>query len=322
MTDLTRRDALMLTAVIAATTSTVQAAAPPAPAPPPGTLPDNPSLLIPPTTMVASSSVPITVKIPEAAFTQNGLLPNSVIIDVRIVDADSNTYPDGSRIFKTTLQGFALWPVGTKSPVPDIVMMTRLKIPGDPSATSDSKSTQPVKKKVVAIITMTYVDAAKNKTTVAVNAPQVITVKNEDCALSDVSLLRLSLQPQVASVSAGVTVRAVVPPAPAPAANPGAARVPSHKLKTVTCSSSDLSAAPAAAPPALPPPAAKPDPHFQMDVADDTHLSDEVFVGFNLYPTAGSLFVVDWSYEPIDKAKDVSFDLKASTYAAVVPAKV
>jgi hypothetical protein len=320
MTDLTRRDALMLTAVIAATTSTVLADPAPAPAQP---LTRNDDLLIPPVNTVASSSIPITVKIKESVFAAGGATLTNLAIAMTLSDGQNGA---PTSILTTTLQGLALPPAGAKSPISDIVLMTRLKIPSDPKAAAPvvpappppagaapvAPTANPAASKtmqVTAAISFSYSDATKNNT---VNASQQITVNVEDCALSDVSLLRLSLQPALVPPNAAMMVRAVVPPAPAPVPATGAPRVPTHKLKTIVGSSAKL---PAAGP--APAPAAQPD--FQMVVTDDKYLSDEVFVGFNLYPPDSNQFVMDWSYEPVDKG--ATFDLKASAYAAVIPAK-
>jgi hypothetical protein len=316
MTDITRRDALMLTAAIAATTSAVQTAQ--AQAPTQVQVTPNNSLIVAPTTTVANSSIPITISIPPSVFAPDGIVPTTVTIAMTIADvAPSST---ATAIFTATLQTSALPPPKPNNPIPNIVVMTRLKIPPPPAPPADDKAAKPpagdaaakaatppppsvLQRNIAAKIKLQY-----NGKMSTIDASQPITAKIEDCALSDVSLLRLSFQPQAVSSNAGLMVRAVVPPAPAPLPASGAARTPSHKLAHVTCASAVAAVAPAAgAPPA---------PHFSMDVASDMYLSDEAFVGFSLYPTASGSFVMDWSYEASD-GKSKNFDLSASAYAVV-----
>jgi hypothetical protein len=315
MTDLTRRDALMLTAVIAAATSTVQVAqaqTPPA-APPP--TPNN-GLLIPPVNTIASSSIPITVNIPENVFSKGGETPTKLTIAMTMSDGVN---PDFT-VFTTTLQGLALPAVGAKSPISPIVLMTRLKIPSDqksavpavpapaPASPIAAAPDQAKKIQVTAAIAFTYGDSKKNST---ITASQPITVKVEDCALSDVSLLRLSLQPVVGPANAALTIRAVVPPISVPKGK-------TRQLATITCS--NVAAAPAAPAPVAPA-AAKPaparadlTPYFNLDVGADkgAHLSDEVFVGFTLYPDSSGPIVMNWAYQGT-----VNDSLAASAYTVV-----
>jgi hypothetical protein len=174
--------------------------------------------------------------------------------------------------------------------------MTRLKIGMDKNATS-----QGVQTTVVATITMTYAGGPK-----IVKASQNVTITNEDCAASDIAVMRLSIQPPTVSPNASAMVRAIVPPvatvkqpAATTANQPGASatstpataasatperKIPTHDLTKILCTKdSDTKSE---------------NPFLIANSVSDRYLSPEVFVGFSIFVAETQQIRMEWSYDP------------------------
>jgi hypothetical protein len=290
MTDLTRRDALMLTAVIAATTSaTVAEAQAPASN---GNLPDDNTLLTVPSGAVANSSIPISLKIPATTFAPAPDNTGPSKVEVVLTISDVSNPPKTHPAFSATLQDMALPAFNNnQASTPAITLMTRLKMGIDKNATNQSPQTT-----IVATVTMTYASGPKQ-----VKATQYVTIKNEDCATSDMSVLRLSLQPPATTPKANVMVRAIVPPVPTTPTP--STPVPTHKLTNVSCM---IDPAPAGMKPFL-----------VLANVDDTYLSTEVFVGFSIFPSASQKINMAWTYDRISPTTPADYTLNASGLAVV-----
>jgi hypothetical protein len=218
-----------------------------------------------------------------------------------------------------------------KDTLPDIVVMTRLKILNDPTKPPPAPAPDGTNQKataaapqftadLVAAIEPQYGNNNKGET---LNAKKTITIKGEDCAAANVALLRLSLQPPSVKKGNGVLVRAVVPPAAPPASSESS--VGTAAPAPAPAGSVPLVSAPAAgAPAAGAPPAAAPrrqlntiecriadQAPFLMSGIKDSSLADEVFVSFNLYPADNMLMSMTWRYDPPET------NLSASAYIAV-----
>jgi hypothetical protein len=291
MTDLTRRDALMLTAAIAATTSaTVAEAQAPVNN---NNLPDDNTLLTVPSGAVANSSIPISLKIPATTFAPapDNTVPSKVQVVLTISDVSNP--PTTHSVFNATLQDMALPPFNNnQASTPAIALMTRLKMGIDKNAANQSPQAT-----IVATVTMTYASGSKQ-----VKATQSVTIKNEDCATSDMSVLRLSLQPAATSPKTNVMVRAIVPPVP----TTPPPSTPTHKLTNVSCM---IDPAPDGTKPFL-----------LLENVDDTYLSTEAFVGFSIFPSASQKINMAWTYVPnpaITGSTFSGYTLNASGLAVV-----
>src|SRR5262249_42071796 len=173
--------------------------------------------------------IPLTVKIPvsKVNLTADNKLKNArVKVSLKHPDqANSATIP----IFTATLADKAL----PTDQSPDIAVMTRLKIPSDPwnsaaqtPAASDTQGQTPraFKTKLLASITFEYTNGNS-----AYTAAQTLTVQPEDCPPSNVSLLRLALQPLPVVRGKALLVKAVAPPVAAVYAGNAAPAPPRNK---------------------------------------------------------------------------------------------
>jgi hypothetical protein len=103
MTDLTRSDALMLTAAIAATSSVTVAEAQ---APDNNKLPDDPTLLTVPFGPIANSSIPISLTVPASTFAKDNVVPSAIQVELTIADVSSQ--PTDHRVLTAILGDWAL----------------------------------------------------------------------------------------------------------------------------------------------------------------------------------------------------------------------
>jgi hypothetical protein len=311
MTALTRRDALLLTAAASAASAGLQPAAAADPPPAPKTTEDA-SILEVPSGVADGSSIPITVNIPakDIALAAGDSLKQVTIELVVQKDAkdENNTAPtDKISIFSATLTDTAL----TTDPTANIAVMTRLKIaasPWSPPATGQTPAppTQ-FTATLQAKIDIQYKTASETKFT----AHQALSILPQDCAPTNAALLRLALQPPNFKKNSAVVVKAVVPPVIVPNAAPHAAAAGAgtpvagtpapppaqpRTLKTIACRTPDSTP-------------------FTMTVNDSSHLADEVFVSFNLYPPGDTLVTMAWTYIP----DSPNTNLTASIYATMMP---
>jgi hypothetical protein len=295
MTQLTRRDALLLTTAAAAVSSTVPSAMAQAQQPT-----DDASLFEVPNGTVNGSSIPITVRIPPTKLTQGTAL-KQVTVELSLQNpTDKKT----STIFTATLTDKALPPSNISS---DIVLMTRLKIAADPwkapapapqAGTPPTQAVPSFQATLLANIAVDYANASKS----AFTATKGLMVQPEDCPPSKVSLLRLAIAPLTVSSGKALLVKAVAPPVAAVDAGK-----PARPLKGIDCQLQMPAAAPpTAAPPAGGQPAAPgaapaqppaPLSPFTM-TTNGLYLTDEAFVSFNIYPTEDTILAMHWKYDP------------------------
>jgi hypothetical protein len=328
MTDMTRRDALMLTAAVAAVTSpSAFAQAQPANT---ATGDEINKQLIVPTAPAANSSIPVSIKIPATSYAPDGGNPTSLNIVLKISDKpdDSNKW---QTVFTATLKDMAIPPISKNGEKrPDIVLMTRLRIP--PGSDKDQLGKDQSGAIRVSIKT-NYTTKDKDGKDVAKTAEfqpqQTITTRNEDCAPPEVANLRLSLQPAAVTPNNSIIIRAIVPPVtmqkkpgavqpqaanqpPPGGATPGTPvpLVPTHHLSTITCTANNQ----------------------VLEVKDisDAYLSAEVFVGIGIFPGGSGALKMEWAYlvnadaipnppPPPPYAPPSAYTLTAVAYAVVVP---
>jgi hypothetical protein len=329
MTDVTRRDALMLTAAVAAVTSPSAFAQ--AQSAITASADEINKLLIVPTAPVANSSIPVSIKIPATSYAPDGGNPTSLEIVLKISDK-----PDDPNKWKTvltaTLKDMAIPPASKNGDKrPDIVMMTRLRIP--PGSDKDQLGAKDQSGAIRASVKTNYTTKDKDGKDIAKTAEfqpqQTITTRNEDCAPPEVANLRLSLQPAAVTPNSSIIIRAIVPPVamqkkpgavqpqaanPAP---PGGATpatpvtlVPTHHLSTITCTANNK----------------------VLEVKDisDAYLSAEVFVGLGIFPGNSGALKMEWAYlvnadalpkppPPPPYTPPSTYTLTAVAYAVVVP---
>jgi hypothetical protein len=294
MTELTRRDALLLTTAAVAVSSTIPSVTAQAQQPT-----DDASLLEVPNGTVNSSSIPITVRIPTTKLTQGTAL-KQVTVELSLQNpTDKKT----STIFTATLTDKALPPSNLSS---DIVLMTRLKIAADPwkapapaaaqapeAGNPPTQAAPSFQTNLFANITVEYANGPKS----AFAATKGLTVQPEDCPPSKVSLLRLAVAPLTVSSGKALLVKAVAPPVAAVDAGK-----PPRPLKGIDCQLQK----PAAAPPAGDQPAAAgaapaqpPAPLLPFTMATNgSYLTDDAFVSFSIYPTEDAILTMQWKYDP------------------------
>ncbi len=258
MTTLTRRDALLLTAAVAAASPALQSAEAANP---------DPSILDVPSGPVAGSSIPITIRIPQAKFDPKQFPSVRITLQIQHSTDDTNAGYDPIPVFDATFTDKA---IGGS----EIDLMTRLKIPfreylNDQTKAPPTVNPAPPQFKANLVVRTTLLDKDGKETGFDVSPPQTITINKEDCAASNISLLRLALQPsRVLKPKEQLTVKAVVPPSQ------------SRTLTTIMCQRSTDKATP-----------------FQMNVTKGAFLADEVFVSFNLYPEKTDLLTMTWTYQ-------------------------
>jgi hypothetical protein len=319
MTALTRRDALLLTAAASAASTALQPAAAADPPPAPKTTEDA-SILEVPSGVADGSLIPITVNIPakDIALAAGDSLKQVTIELVVQKDAKDENNPgptDKISIFSATLTDTAL----PTDPTANIAVMTRLKIAATPGAPPATGQTQAPPTQFTATlqakIDIQYKTASETKFT----AHQTLSILPQDCAPTNAALLRLALQPPNFKKNSAVVVKAVVPPvivtkaappAPAPGAAAGtggsAAGTPGPTSPSAPAQPRTLKTIACQLPSSIP---------FTMTVNDSSHLADEVFVSFNLYPPGDTLVTMAWTYTP----DSPNSNLVASIYATMMP---
>jgi hypothetical protein len=311
MTELTRRDALFLTAAATTASAALQTTAAAQPAPPAIQKTEDATILEVPAGVTDGSSIPITIRLPAkdiALKTGDSLTGVSVKLSLqKDPKDDANNTQD---VFSASLTDTAL-PTDTKA---DIIMMTHLKMaydpfkplpPPPPQDTSPPPPPQ-FKANLFATIDIKYKTANEAQFT----AHQSVTILPQDCASSNVAVLRLGLPPSV-SKGAAMLVRAILP----------ATRLP-YLLKKITCTKPD-DANPANV--VIP---------FDMEIMQQNvyvrqpngayaqqngvYISDEVFVSFNLYPNKDGLITMTWDYHDQNEADATKkIDLSASSYFVI-----
>jgi hypothetical protein len=326
----------MLTAAIAATTSSAAVAQ--AQAPDPSKLPDDPTLLSVPSGPVANSSIPISLTIPATTFAKDGVVPTAIQVELTISDVSDT--PADHRVLTAVLGDWALPVFNTnQASTPAIKLMTRLKMDIDKKTTNQSPQTT-----VTANVTTSYAGGPKT-----VKALQKITIKNEDCASSDVAVMRLSLQPPAVASNSGVMVRAIVPPvatvgqsvastnsssSPASSPSPAASTAPPPSAPSSSSTTATPSPSPSPSPTKVQVPTHKLTEivctkdsdgakAIDLTIADDSYLSSEVFVGFTIFPRDKSQKMnMGWTYAPstaITGSTFSAYTLNASGLAILSP---
>lgn len=265
MITFTRRDALMLTAAAAATTSVPQASSAADPNP-------DPAQIDVPLDVVGGSSIPIAIKIPQDKYDPKKYPTVKLAVQIKPAKDDplsalgAGPFP----VFEATFKNDAIGKDG-------LSLMARLKIPSREYLSGQQPgANSPAQFKVVVIATTTLFDGANPPASpppFATPDPDklpTITVKKEECATVDIAVMRLALKPrEQLKVNEQLTVKAVVPAS-------------SRTLQAIDCQKSNGVANP-----------------FKLDVKNAKLLSDEVFVGFNLYPdkAGDDLLTMTWTYE-------------------------
>lgn len=318
MTALTRRDALLLTATVTAASAAMQSAAV-ADNPPASTQSkEDATILEVPSGIVDGSSIPITVKIPGTDIArQAGDLLTNVTIDLYLQKDVKDDKSTRYQIFSATLSDKAL----PKDPKLDIYLMTSLKIVYDPFAAPPSapvagQTPSPPTQFTVNLFADIHI---KYKTAQGAQeqekvftAHQSLTLLPQDCAPSNVAVLRLGLKPPTVETGQPMLVRAIVP----------AAGIP-YALNTITCTKSDDT---------HPESVVKPldikvnqwnvfvrqkDTYVKQN---GTYIADEVSVSFYLYPEKAGVITMTLDYhDQSEQDPNNKTDLIASTYVVAKP---
>jgi hypothetical protein len=172
----------------------------------------------------------------------------------------------------------------------NISLMTRLKVPfkeyfdtpqpfSEYLKANNGKDQSPPQFKIAVKATTAFLDKNDNPATdpkfdqTTDDKLPTITIKKEDCATADVAVLRLALKPPgTLKAKDRLAVKAVVP-------SPG----PSRVLDVIDCQRQKSQT-----------------PPFHLQTASDAKfLSDEVFVGFDLFPQTpdDDLLTMTWTYK-------------------------
>ena len=280
MTTFTRRDALMLTAAVAAASAAPQPAAAANP---------DPAELDVPLDIVGGSSIPIAIKIAQKAVDPAKLQAVDVSVQLQQATDDKGDKFAPIPVFDATFTDEAI--IGT-----GIALMTRLKVPFREYLTKQQTFSQFIKEqkdkgvdkiqspsqfKIDVAVTTTLTEKGGKVTKSDTPTLKTMTIKKEDCDAAEIAVLRLALQPSsTLKAKDQVTLKAVVPAPPS-----------SRKLTMIDCqNTSDKTTTP-----------------FKLSVSKDpggAFLSDEVFVGFNLYPDKAGpdLLTMTWTYQDVPPA--------------------